>query len=94
MTAGSRRMAMANPADAQLGLKPSAPPPLNPGVAHVVAPPILAHYRQTAALAGSAGPGSPARGGRARPPQGAVGAGHGRSEHVGRCGRQSRRHSG
>lgn len=59
MTAGAR-MAMANPSDAQLGFKPSAAPPLNPGVAQWVAPPILAHYRQTAALAGSAGTGTPA----------------------------------
>ena len=59
MTAGAR-MAMANPSDSQLGFKPSAAPPLNPGVAQWVAPPILAHYRQTAALAGSAGTGIPA----------------------------------
>jgi outer membrane protein OmpA-like peptidoglycan-associated protein len=59
MTAGAR-MAMANPSDAQLGFKPSAAPPLNPGVAQWVAPPILAHYRQTAALTGSAGTGIPA----------------------------------
>jgi outer membrane protein OmpA-like peptidoglycan-associated protein len=54
------RMAMANPSDAQLGFKPSSAPPLNPGVSQWVAPPILAHYRQTAALAGSAGTGTPA----------------------------------
>jgi outer membrane protein OmpA-like peptidoglycan-associated protein len=59
MTA-SARMAMANPSDSQLGFRPSAAPPLNPGVAQWVAPPILAHYRQTAALAGSAGTGLPA----------------------------------
>jgi outer membrane protein OmpA-like peptidoglycan-associated protein len=59
MTAGAR-MAMANPSDAQLGFKPSSAPPLNPGVSKWVAPPILAHYRQTAAMAGSAGTGSPA----------------------------------
>jgi outer membrane protein OmpA-like peptidoglycan-associated protein len=59
-TAGSRRMAMANPSDADLGFRPSAAPALNPGVAQWVSPPILAHYRQTAALAGSAGTGLPA----------------------------------
>jgi outer membrane protein OmpA-like peptidoglycan-associated protein len=51
---------MVNPSDAQLGFKPSAAPPLNPGVAQWVTPPILAHYQQTAALAGSAGTGIPA----------------------------------
>jgi outer membrane protein OmpA-like peptidoglycan-associated protein len=59
MTAGSRR-AMVAPSDAQLGFRPSSAPPLNPGVAQWVSPPILAHYRQTAALAGSAGTGTPA----------------------------------
>jgi outer membrane protein OmpA-like peptidoglycan-associated protein len=59
MTAGAR-MAMANPSDSQLGFRASSAPPLNPGVAQWVAPPILAHYRQTAALAGSAGTGIPA----------------------------------
>jgi len=54
------RMAMNNPSDAQLGFKPSSAPPLNPGLSQWVAPPILAHYRQTAALAGSAGTGTPA----------------------------------
>jgi outer membrane protein OmpA-like peptidoglycan-associated protein len=53
-------MAMANPSDSQLGFKPSSAPPLNAGVAQWVSPPILAHYRQTAALAGSAGTGAPA----------------------------------
>jgi outer membrane protein OmpA-like peptidoglycan-associated protein len=53
-------MAMNNPSDAQLGFKPSSAPPLNPGLSQWVAPPILAHYRQTAALAGSAGTGTPA----------------------------------
>jgi outer membrane protein OmpA-like peptidoglycan-associated protein len=48
-------MAMANPSDAQLGFKPSSAPPLSPGLSNWVAPPTLAHYRQTAALAGSAG---------------------------------------
>jgi outer membrane protein OmpA-like peptidoglycan-associated protein len=53
-------MAMANPTDAQLGFKPSSAPPLSPGVANWVAPPIMAHYRQTAAMAGSAGTSAPA----------------------------------
>ena len=51
---------MTNPSDAQLGFKPSSAPPLNPGVSQWVSPPILAHYRQTAALAGAAGTGTPA----------------------------------
>jgi len=51
---------MINPSDAELGFKPSSAPPLNPSVAQWVSPPILAHYRQTAAQAGSAGTGSPA----------------------------------
>lgn len=54
MTAGAR-MVMANPTDAQLGFKPSSAPALAPGLSKWVAPPTLAHYRQTAALAGSAG---------------------------------------
>jgi outer membrane protein OmpA-like peptidoglycan-associated protein len=54
------RTAMINPSDAELGFKPSSAPPLNPSVAQWVSPPILAHYRQTAAQAGSAGTGSPA----------------------------------
>ncbi|HTC83048.1 MAG TPA: OmpA family protein [Rhizomicrobium sp.] len=58
-TAGPR-MAMINPSDAELGFRPSSAPPLNPSVAQWVSPPILAHYRQTAALAGSAGTGAPA----------------------------------
>jgi outer membrane protein OmpA-like peptidoglycan-associated protein len=53
-------MAMANPSDADLGFRPSSAPPLNPGVSQWVSPPILAHYRQTAAMAGAAGTGSPA----------------------------------
>jgi outer membrane protein OmpA-like peptidoglycan-associated protein len=53
-------MTMANPSDAQLGFRPSSAPPLNASVAQWVSPPILAHYRQTAALAGSAGTGTPA----------------------------------
>jgi outer membrane protein OmpA-like peptidoglycan-associated protein len=59
MTAGAR-MAMVNPSDAQLGFKPSVAPPLNSSISQWVSPPILAHYRQTAALAGSAGTGAPA----------------------------------
>jgi len=54
MTAGAR-MAMANPTDAQLGFKPSSAPALAPGLSKWVAPPTLAHYRQTATIAGSAG---------------------------------------
>jgi outer membrane protein OmpA-like peptidoglycan-associated protein len=54
------RMAMVNPSDAQLGFKPSTAPPLNPSISQWVAPPILAHYRQTASAAGSAGTSAPA----------------------------------
>ncbi|MEY4966896.1 MAG: hypothetical protein RL274_2479 [Pseudomonadota bacterium] len=54
------RMAMVNPSDAQLGFKPSSAPPLNASISQWVSPPILAHYRQTAALAGTAGTGTPA----------------------------------
>ena len=53
-------MAMVNPTDAQLGFRPSTAPPLNPSMNQWVSPPILAHYRQTAALAGSAGTSQPA----------------------------------
>jgi outer membrane protein OmpA-like peptidoglycan-associated protein len=60
MTAGSRRMAANNPTDAELGFRPSSAPALNAGVAKWVSPPILAHYRQTAAQAGAAGTDSPA----------------------------------
>lgn len=59
MTAAGR-MAMVNPTDAQLGFKASTAPPLNASISQWVSPPILAHYRQTAALAGSAGTGAPA----------------------------------
>jgi len=80
-TAQSRRMAMANPSDSELGFRPSAAPALNPGVAQWVSPPIMAHYRQTAALAGSAGTGLPAvpavpaagKGARGAAPSGNVG---------------------
>jgi outer membrane protein OmpA-like peptidoglycan-associated protein len=54
------RMAMVNPSDAQLGFKPSSAPPLNPSISQWVAPPILAHYRQTASAAGVAGTSAPA----------------------------------
>ena len=60
MTAGSRRMAMNNPSDAELGFRPSSAPALNSGVSQWVSPPIMAHYRQTAAQAGSAGTSQPA----------------------------------
>jgi len=53
-------MAMVNPSDSQLGFRPSSAPPLNPSINQWVSPPILAHYRQTAALAGSAGTSQPA----------------------------------
>jgi outer membrane protein OmpA-like peptidoglycan-associated protein len=53
-------MAMNNPSDSELGFRPSSAPPLNPGVAQWVSPPILAHYRQTASVAGSAGTSLPA----------------------------------
>lgn len=59
MTA-SRRMAMNNPSDAELGFRPSSAPALNAGVAQWVSPPILAHYRQTASQAGAAGTSQPA----------------------------------
>lgn len=59
MTAAGR-MAMINPSDAQLGFKPSIAPPLNASISQWVSPPILAYYRQTAALAGTAGTGAPA----------------------------------
>jgi outer membrane protein OmpA-like peptidoglycan-associated protein len=59
MTPGAQ-MAMVNPSDSQLGFKPSSAPPLNAGVAQWVSPPILAHYRETASVAGSAGTAEPA----------------------------------
>jgi len=59
MTPGAR-MAMVNPSDAQLGFKPSSAPPLNSSINQWVSPPILAHYRQTAALAGTPGTAAPA----------------------------------
>jgi outer membrane protein OmpA-like peptidoglycan-associated protein len=48
-------VATAQPTDAQLGFRPSTAPPLNPEISNWVAAPILAHYRQTAAMAGTAG---------------------------------------
>ncbi len=60
MTAGARRAAMTNPSDAELGFRPSSAPPLNASVSQWVSPPILAHYRQTAAQAGAAGTSLPA----------------------------------
>jgi outer membrane protein OmpA-like peptidoglycan-associated protein len=54
------QIAMINPSDSQLGFKPSAAPPLNPSVSQWVSPPVLAHYRETAAMAGSAGTAEPA----------------------------------
>lgn len=51
---------MVNPSDTQLGFKPSAAPALNATIAQWVAPPILAHYRQTAAMAGVPGTSQPA----------------------------------
>jgi outer membrane protein OmpA-like peptidoglycan-associated protein len=59
MTAGAQ-MAMMNPSDAQLGFRPSSAPPLNPSMSQWVSPPILAHYRETAAQAGAAGTAEPA----------------------------------
>jgi outer membrane protein OmpA-like peptidoglycan-associated protein len=47
-------LATATPSDTALGFKPSSAPPLNPDISNWVSAPILAHYRQTAALAGSA----------------------------------------
>ena len=59
MTPGAQ-MAMLNPTDAQLGFKPSSAPPLNSSLSQWVSPPVLAHYRETAAMAGSAGTAEPA----------------------------------
>jgi outer membrane protein OmpA-like peptidoglycan-associated protein len=69
---------MANPSDSDLGFRPSSAPALNPSVAQWVSPPILAHYQQTAALAGAAGtgmaavPAVPAAAGRGIAPAGDV----------------------
>lgn len=43
-----------NPSDAALGFRPSSAPPLDPSVSQFVAAPIVAHYRQTASIAGEA----------------------------------------
>jgi outer membrane protein OmpA-like peptidoglycan-associated protein len=43
-----------SPSDSALGFKPSTAPPLDPSVAQFVPAPIIAHYQQTAAWAGSA----------------------------------------
>ena len=59
MTPGTP-MAMVSPSDAQLGFRPSTAPPLNASINQWVSPPILAHYRQTAAMAGIAGTGQAA----------------------------------
>ena len=45
----------ASDADASLGFKPSAAPPLDPSVAQFVSPSVLAHYRQTASLNSDSG---------------------------------------
>jgi outer membrane protein OmpA-like peptidoglycan-associated protein len=46
------QMASIAPSDAALGFKPSHAPPLDPSVSQFVAPPIIQHYQQTAAIAG------------------------------------------
>ena len=51
---GSAMMAQSTASDASLGFKPSAAPPLDPSVGQFVSAPIVAHYRQTASLAGGA----------------------------------------
>jgi outer membrane protein OmpA-like peptidoglycan-associated protein len=48
-------LASASPSDAALGFKPSSAPPLDSSISRWVPSPILSHYRQTAARAGSAG---------------------------------------
>jgi outer membrane protein OmpA-like peptidoglycan-associated protein len=60
MTADARRAMMASPSDGELGFKASSAPPLNSRVAQWVAPPILAHYRETASMAGVPGTTTPA----------------------------------
>jgi flagellar motor protein MotB len=60
---GNSRVAMLTPpvvTDAQLGFQRSSAPPLDPSISNWVSAPILAHYRQTASLAGSAGTSSAA----------------------------------
>ncbi len=67
---GSAMMAQSSMSDAALGFKPSAAPPLDPSIGQFVSAPIVARYRQTASLAGSAGtgmaavPAVPQKGGR------------------------------
>ncbi len=51
---GGAMMAPSAASDAALGFKPSAAPPLDPSVGQFVSAPIVARYRQTASLAGSA----------------------------------------
>ena len=51
---GGAMMAQPAMSDAALGFRPSAAPPLDPSVSQFVSAPIVAHYRQTASLAGSA----------------------------------------
>ncbi len=71
---------MAAPAmsDAALGFKPSAAPPLDPSIGQFVSAPIVAHYRQTASLAGApaasmaAVPAVPPKGARAGSDNGVV----------------------
>ena len=43
-----------SPSDAALGFKPSSAPPLDPSVSQFVAAPIIAHYEETASIAGTA----------------------------------------
>ena len=80
------------PSDAQLGFQAVLGPGPGAGRFQWVAPPTLAHYRQTAALAGSAGTsaaGGSGRGG-ARPRRDR----HGRERQYGRGSRHARRHGG
>jgi len=50
---GGAMMAQPAMSDAALGFKPSAAPPLDPSIGQFVSAPIVAHYRQTASLAGA-----------------------------------------
>jgi outer membrane protein OmpA-like peptidoglycan-associated protein len=65
------QLATATPSDAALGFKPSAAPPLNPDISKWVSAPILAHYRQTAALARSGNTTAAVPGGAVAAPNGA-----------------------
>lgn len=49
-----QRVASIAPSDAALGFKPSTAPPLDPSISQFVAPPIIAHYQETASNAGIA----------------------------------------